>query len=102
MSEAFILEVIGRPRDVVRLMAEKFEVGVNEEHVMIVNYDFFMKRIKIELDGETKVSEFHPSPFAKKFQFDVGTFETHKVEVSVGAFSTKVLVDGKPAPPHPV
>lgn len=83
-------------------MAEKFEIGQNEEHVLIVGYDVITKRIKIELDGETKVSEFHPSPFAKKFDFDVGTSEIHKVEVSVGAFSTKVLVDGKPAQPHMV
>jgi hypothetical protein len=81
-------------------LAEKFEIGEKEEHIMIVDYGTITKRIKIELDGQTKISEFHPSPFAKKFDFDVGTSEIHKVEVSVGPFSTKVLVDGKPAQPH--
>jgi hypothetical protein len=81
-------------------MEEKFEIGQKEEHSVIVNYDIITKRIKIELDGQTKISEFHPSPFAKKFHFDVGTSETNEVEVTVGPFSTKVLVDGKPAQPH--
>ena len=81
-------------------MAEKFEIGQKEEHSMLVDYNIISKRIKIELDGQTQVNEFHPSPFAKKFHFAVGTSEIHKVEVSVGPFSTKVLVDGQPAQPH--
>lgn len=80
-----------------------FEVGEKEKHTLTVDYDWMMKKIRIELDGEKLADEYHYSPLAKKFSFDVGSSEVHKVEVSLGRFSyfkgreVKVLVDGKPA-----
>jgi hypothetical protein len=76
----------------------KFEIGEAEKHLIVVDWDWFMKHITIELDGEEMVNEFHYSPAAKKVQFDVGSFEKHRVEISTGKFSPiKVFVDGKTA-----
>jgi hypothetical protein len=78
-------------------MAEKFEFGETEKHVMTVDTNIVSKFITIEVDGKSLIHDWHPSLFAKNFQFDVGTSETHRVEVTVGPFSAaKVLVDGKP------
>lgn len=78
-------------------MTERFQVGTSERHVVTVKKDLLMKYITIEVDDQQIVHDWHPSPFAKKFHFDVGTSETHKVEVSTGMLSsTKALVDGKP------
>jgi hypothetical protein len=75
---------------------EKFEIGEKEKHIISVETNLVSKFITIELDGERLIHNWHPSPFAKKFQFDVGTSESHKVEVTVGAFTPAVvLVDGK-------
>ncbi len=60
-----------------------------------------MKRTHIELDAEKLAEEYHYSPLAKTWSFDVGSSEVHKVEVTLGRFSyfkgreVKVLVDGK-------
>jgi hypothetical protein len=79
-------------------MAEKFEIGEKERHFITVDWDMFARRMTVELDGQTVFKGFVLSPFAKKFNLDVGTSEIHKVEVSAGIFSPiKVLVDGKPA-----
>jgi hypothetical protein len=77
---------------------EKFEIGETEKHLIVVDWDWFMKHITIELDGEKVVDEFHYSPMAKKVQLDVGSSEKHRVEISAGEFSPiKVFVDGKAA-----
>ena len=79
-----------------------FEVGVGEKHSLTVDTDRVMKTIHIEVDGQKVIDESLFSPGAKKFAFDVGTSEIHKVEVNFGmtrwAFGRKmtVLVDGKP------
>jgi hypothetical protein len=50
------------------------------------------------LDGEKVADEFHYSPMAKKFQFDVESSEKHRAEISAGEFSPiKLVVDGKAA-----
>ncbi len=84
-----------------------FEVGEKEKHILTVDRDRVMKHIRIELDGEKLADEYIYSLGGKKFSFDVGSSEVHKVEVSLGmalpllAFvkgrELKVLVDGKPA-----
>jgi hypothetical protein len=85
------------------MVKSSFEVGEKEKYTLTVDRDWVMKRIHIELDGETVADEYHYSPLAKTFSFDVGSSEVHKVEFSVGRFSyfkgreVKVLVDGKPA-----
>ncbi len=66
-----------------------------------------MKRMCIELDGEKLADEYYYSLLAKKFSYDVGNSEIHKVEVRLGVFlplvgfvkrrELNVLVDGKPA-----
>jgi hypothetical protein len=79
-----------------------FEVGEGEKHSLTVDTDRVMKTIRIEVDGQKVIDESIFSPAAKKFAFDVGTSEVHKVEVDFGmarwAFGRKmtVLVDGKP------
>ncbi len=79
-----------------------FEVGEREKHALTVDANQVMKRIRIELDGQKVIDESLLSPGAKKFAFDVGSSEVHKVEVDLGmtrwAFGRKisVLVDGKP------
>jgi hypothetical protein len=80
-------------------MAEKFEIGEKEQHLITVNWTIVTKRMTIELDGRTIFSEgFILSPFTRKFHFDIGTSESHKVEVSAGPFSPiKVIVDGRAA-----
>lgn len=81
----------------------RFEVGEREKHSLTVDYDMVMKRIRVELDDQKIADESLFSPGAKKFAFDVGSSEVHKVEVNLGmtrwAFGRKisVLVDGKPA-----
>src|SRR5436190_20448529 len=81
----------------------RFEVGEREKHSLIVDCDTVMKRIRIELDDQKITDEYVYSPGAKKFAFNVGSSEVHKVEVNLGmtrwAFGRKisVLVDGKPA-----
>lgn len=72
-----------------------FEVGEKEKHLVSVDLDRVMKRVQIYLDGQKVIDETHYSPLAKKFPFDVGDLEKHKVEVSVG-IQVKVTVDGKP------
>jgi hypothetical protein len=76
---------------------DKFEIGEAEKHLFVVDWDRFMKHITIELDGEKVVDEFHYTPTAKKFQFDVGSSEKHHVEITAGIFSHKLVVDGKAA-----
>jgi hypothetical protein len=79
-----------------------FEVGEKEKHSLTVDTDMIMKTIRINVDGQKVVDESLFSPGAKKFAFDVGSPEVHKVEVDLGmtrwAFGRKltVLVDGKP------
>ncbi len=76
----------------------KFKIGKTEKHLIVVDMDRFMKHITIELDGKMLANEFHYSPLAKKFQFDVGSSEKHRVEISAGTFShIKLIVDGKAA-----
>jgi|SRR5580692_888356 hypothetical protein len=84
-----------------------FEVGEKEKHILTVDRDRVMKHIRIELDGEKLADEFFYSLGAKKWSFDVGSSEVHKVEVILGMSlplvaifkerELKVLVDGKPA-----
>lgn len=81
----------------------RFEVGEREKHSLTVDCDTVMKRIRIDVDDQKITDESLFSPGAKKFAFDVGSSEVHKVEVNLGmtrwAFGRKisVLVDGKPA-----
>jgi hypothetical protein len=81
-------------------MEEKFGIGETEKHILTVETNVVSKFITIELDGQRLIHDWHPSPFAKKFQFEVGVSETHKVEVTVGAFTEAVvLVDGRAVQP---
>ena len=79
-----------------------FAVGEGEKHSLTVDTDMVMKSIRIEVDGQKVIDDSLFSPGPKKFAFDVGSSEVHKVEVSLGmtrwAFGRKltVLVDGKP------
>jgi hypothetical protein len=79
-----------------------FEVGESEKHSLTVDTDMVMKTIRIQVDGQKVIDESLFSPGAKKFAFDVGSSEVHKVEVNLGvtrwAFGRKltVLVDGRP------
>src|SRR5580658_8375701 len=79
-----------------------FEVGEREKHSLTVHTDMVMKTIRIDVDDQKVIDESLFSPGAKKFAFNVGTSEVHKVEVNFGmtrwAFGRKltVLVDGKP------
>ncbi len=79
-----------------------FEVGEREKHSLTVDTNMVMKTIHIEVDDQKIVDESLFSPGAKKFAFDVGSSEVHKVEVNLGmtrwAFGRKisVLVDGRP------
>ncbi len=76
----------------------KFEIGENEKHTLTVERDYMMKKDIIELDGEKLTDEFTIWPGARKYSFDIGSSEVHKVQVTMGRFSApKVLVDGKPA-----
>ncbi|MDA4118138.1 MAG: hypothetical protein OK455_07325 [Thaumarchaeota archaeon] len=81
----------------------RFEVGEREKHSLTIDCDTLMKRISIGVDDQKIVDESLFSPSAKKFAFDVGSSEVHKVEVNLGmtrwAFGRKVsvLVDGRPA-----
>ena len=78
-----------------------FEVGEKEKHSLAIDRDMIMKTIRIDVDGQKVIDESLFSPGAKKFAFDVGSSEVHKVEVHLGlprwAFGRKltVLVDGK-------
>ena len=80
----------------------RFEVGEREKHSLTVHTDRVMKTIRIDVDDKKIIDESLFSPGAKKFAFDVGSSEVHKVEVNFGmtrwAFGRKmtVLVDGKP------
>lgn len=77
---------------------DRFEIGENEKHTVIVNANPLLKYIKIEVDGEKVVNEANFQPFSKKFQLDVGNSEKHHVEISAGPFSPiKLFVDGKEA-----
>ena len=90
-----------------RMAKSSFELGEKEKHILTVDRDRVMKHIRIELDGEKLADEYYYSLGAKKFSFDVGSSEVHKVEVSLGMTlplvalvkgrELKVLVDGKPA-----
>ena len=95
------------PSPIARQMPKSsYEVGEREKHTLTVDRDRVMKHIRIELDGEKLADEYIYSLGAKKFSFDVGSSEVHKVEVSLGVAlplvaivkerELKVLVDGKP------
>lgn len=78
-------------------MVDKFEIGEKERHVITVETSLVSKFITIKMDGEPLIQDWHPSPFAKTFHFNVGSSENHHVELRVGAFTaTRVLVDGNP------
>jgi hypothetical protein len=89
------------------MVKSSFEIGEKEKHTFTVDLDWAMKRILIELDGEKLADEYYYGLGAKKFSFDVGSSEVHKVEVNLGMTlplvaifkrrELKVLVDGKPA-----
>ncbi len=77
-------------------MTEKLEIGEKEGHITTVATGIVTKFITIEVDGQSMISDWHPSPFAKSFQLDVGTSEIHKADVVAGPFArAKVPVDGK-------
>jgi hypothetical protein len=76
----------------------KFEIGETEKHRLVVNWSLFWKHITIELDGKKVVDKFHYSPLPEKFQFDAGSSEKHRVEISAGGFLPIIVsVDGKAA-----
>ena len=76
----------------------KFEIGETENHTLTVERDYAMKKDIIELDGEKLADKFTIWPGARKYSFDIGSSEVHKVEITMGRFSPpEVLVDGKPA-----
>ena len=61
-----------------RMAKSSFEVGEKEKHTLTVDHDWVMKRIHIELDGEKLADEYHYSPLAKTWSFDVGSSEVHR------------------------
>ena len=75
---------------------EEFEIGEKEKHFLTVEWDMITKRIKIEQDGVIVANELRPfPPFAKKFQFDVGSSEPHHVEITAGPFHPiELMADG--------
>lgn len=94
-------QVIDKDRKEMSRMVEKFEIGEQEKHLIIVNWTVVTKRMTVKLDGQTVFNKgFVFSPLKQKFHFDAGTSETHRVEVGASPFSPiKVLVDGRPAQP---
>jgi hypothetical protein len=55
-----------------------------------------MKHIEIEQDIETVADEFHYSSSTTKFQFEIGTFEHHQVEIAAGEFHPiELMLDGE-------
>ena len=60
----------------------KFEIGGSKEHTFLLERNWVMKHIKIGQYVETVVNEFHYSPSAKKFQFEVGTPQHHRIEIT--------------------
>lgn len=74
-----------------------YEIGDKEKHTLTVERDHLMKKDIIELDGKRLTDKFSPWPGERKYSFDIGGSEAHKIEVSVGKFELPtVLVDGKP------
>jgi hypothetical protein len=83
-------------------MAVRFAVGDKERHTISVETSLLSKFITIEMDGQPLIRDWHPSPFAKTFHFNVGSTENHHVELRVGPFTVaRVLVDDKPVQPLP-
>ena len=80
----------------------RFEIGEKEKHLITVELEYVSKRIMVEQDGALVAEAWHPSPLAKKFEFDVGGSEPHHIEITVGAFHPAELkVDGISAQPLP-
>ena len=87
-------------REAEEMAKAKFEIGETEKHIIVVDTSVFWKSITIELDGKKVVSKSHFIPGPENFQYDVGDYEKHHVEISAGGFSPiKLFVDGKEAQP---
>ncbi len=83
-------------------MTERFEFGEKEKHFLTVDWSLLSKQLRIELDGEIVVREWHLSPGAKKVELNVGQSEPHHVLVVAGGFHrTEVRVDGVRIAPLP-
>jgi hypothetical protein len=66
-----------------------------------VNWDLITKHLTVELDGQTMYNKgFVLSPLPKKSQLDIGSSETHHVEVSAGPFQPiELKADGEKVRP---
>ena len=83
-------------------MTGRFEIGENEKHYLTVDWSLLSKQLRIELDGEILVREWHLSPGAKRVELDVGHSEPHHVLVVAGGLHrTEVRVDGARIEPMP-
>ena len=79
----------------------RYEVGENEKHNFTVTWETASKHITIEQDGVIVANEGHwYSPLPKKFQFDIGGSEPHRIEITAGPFQPiELKVDGKTVRP---
>jgi hypothetical protein len=74
-----------------------FQIGEKEKHTLTIERDHLMKKDIIMLDGEKLADKFSPWPGERKYSFEIGVAEKHKIEISVGKFEfPTVLADGKP------
>jgi hypothetical protein len=73
-----------------------YQIGEKEKHTLTIERDHLMKKDIIKLDGELLTEKFSPWPGERKYSYEIGSAEKHKVEVGVGKFEyPTVLVDGK-------
>lgn len=76
----------------------KFEVGVNEKHIVFVNANPVWKYIRVEVDGERVINVANLQP-ARTLELDVGESEKHHLEIILRALTpTRLLVDGEETP----
>jgi hypothetical protein len=61
-------------------MADNFEIGEKEKHIITATTNWETKFINIDFDKQSMVSDWHPSHFSKNLHFDVGTSEIHRGE----------------------
>lgn len=81
---------------------EKFEIGEKEKHYFTIEVGMPLARVKIEQDGVIVANKVLNPFVSKKFKFDVGTSESHHVEISVGPvylFPIELKVDGEKVRP---
>jgi hypothetical protein len=77
----------------------KFTIGTKEKHVVVVDYSdgLWYGRVKVEVDDKELTDSQHWWLGPRKYQFNVGDSEPHKVELRIGTLGHKfeLFVDGK-------